>query len=141
MAERFYLQPTPVPDPRYIFGFCCFVNAFLIYTDEVNLVGLRHEGSRVYSLLVAGSSIFCIVPFTFYIMFPIEDIIIAKETRLMMTRWPATEPQSGINGKVEVLKCEGSDGETRRLSKGWATLNYGRAILSFVGVLVAWSVW
>jgi hypothetical protein len=112
-------------------GLICFVNAYLSHRHEANSVSLGQDSSRVYLLLVAGAFMIGIVPFTLYMIVPTEEIMLKKEAKL----------DDGINGKAGTSGSEGSAAETRRLLKRWATLNYGRAILPMVGVLVAWSVW
>jgi len=122
-------------------GLICFVNAYLSHRHEANSVSLGQDSSRVYLLLVAGAFMIGIVPFTLYMIVPTEEIMLKKEAKLTKARQLAAKLDDGINGKAGTSGSEGSAAETRRLLKRWATLNYGRAILPMVGVLVAWSVW
>ena len=123
------------PSQAILSGILCFVNALLTYCLE------QDSSSRVYSLLIAGAFMIGIVPFTLSMIVPLEEIMLAKETKLSKAQQQAAENGKGINGRAEGLGGEGSAAETRRLLKRWAMLNYGRTILPVVGVLVAWSIW
>lgn len=134
----FYLCPSQA----ILSGSLCFLNAFLTWRFEAGSVGLeKGSSSRVYLLLVAGAFMIGIVPFTLSMIVPLEEILLAKETKLAKAQDQAAEHTKGMNCKSESLKGEESAMETRRQLNRWALLNYGRTILPLVGALVAWSIW
>lgn len=122
-------------------GFCCFVNAFLTYWYQAGSVGLEHGSSTVFPLLIAGSFMIGVIPFTLSTIVPLEEIMLQKEGRLTKARQLAAERDNHVIFQAEVSKSDESAAETRRLLKRWAKLNYGRTLLPVLGALVAWSVW
>ncbi|MCJ1366946.1 hypothetical protein MMC16_006077 [Acarospora aff. strigata] len=136
-----FLRGLHLCPPLAVFsGLCCFANAYLTHRHEAHSVTSDQGSSRVYPLLIAGSLMIGIVPYTLKMIVPIEEIMLQKEAKLTKARQPAAELDSGVNGKAEGLGSEGSAAETRGLLKRWVMLNYGRTMLPFAGALVAWSV-
>lgn len=130
------------PSQAIFSGLCCFLNAFLTWRYEAGSVGLEQGGSsKVYPLLVAGAFMIGIVPFTLSTIVPLEEIMLAKESKLSKARQQAAGHDKRTNGKADTLEGEESAAETRSLLKRWTMLNYGRTILPLVGALVAWSIW
>ncbi len=136
-SRGFHLCPTLAA----FSGLCCFVNAFLTYRYEAGSVGLERGNSGVLPLLIAGSFMIGVIPFTLSMIVPLEEIMLHKEGRLAKARQLAAGREKDGVFMGEVSRSDGSAAETRRLLKRWAKLNYGRTILPVVGALVTLSVW
>ena len=98
---------------------------------------VEQASSRVVPLLVAGSFMMGIVPFTLYTIVPVEEILLEKEAKLAKTQKLAAGYDTSIDGEAE---AKGSASETRRLLKRWAKLNYVRTTFPLVGLVVAWTI-
>lgn len=81
---------------------------------------------KVLSLIIAGSFMVGIVPYTLALIAPVEEILLKKEATM--------------RGKSATPKNERSALETKMQLQFWAKLNYGRAALPLVGTLIAWSI-
>ncbi|KAA6409708.1 MAG: hypothetical protein FRX48_06320 [Lasallia pustulata] len=125
------------PPLAFFSGLVCYLNAFLSYWHESGSVVLEQASSSVIPLLVAGSFMMGIVPFTLYMIVPVEEILLEKEAKLAKTQKLAAGHDTSIDGEAE---AKGSAAETRRLLKRWAKLNYVRTIFPLVGLVVAWSI-
>lgn len=87
----------------------------------------------MYSLLVAGSFMIGIVPYTLSLIVPLEEVLLNKQARLVK----AAEKLDHNGVSERKVSAE----ETRSLLNRWAVLNYGRTALPLVGLVVAWSIW
>lgn len=76
---------------------------------------------------------FAMVPYTLKWVVPLEEVLIKKQRGLEKMKQEA-KPDSDSHNEQESIAA------TRRMFDQWVTLNYGRMVLPFVGVMIAWTL-
>lgn len=88
------------------------------------------------SLLVAGSFMIGIVPYTLSLIVPLEVSLLAEEAKMRKMLQAGAEVNHGMNGKAEGGSSEENVTKTRSMIRRWAKLNYGRMILPLTGAVI-----
>lgn len=77
---------------------------------------------------------FGMVPYTLKWVVPLEEVLLKKERDLLNSEKGGKSRSDSHSGRV-------SRAETRELLSQWVALNYGRSVIPFVGVIIAWTIW
>lgn len=123
--KQLYYRGFTLSPPLSVFSSCCcFINAYLASKHHSS------NSSPVARLLLAGTLMFGILPYT--------ALIVAPGNRKMMTRWRELVDENGrVRGGEE--RKEGGGVESRERVRRWGRLNYGRVVLPLAGAFVAWT--
>lgn len=110
------------------------LNAIITYGSEVYSTASWSPSIHVYAILLSGLFMFGMVPYTLKWIVPLEEVILKKERDLL-------DSDKDGKSKGDSHSSQESLAETRKLLAQWVVLNYGRMVIPFVGVVIAWTVW
>ncbi|MCJ1268832.1 hypothetical protein MMC22_008720 [Lobaria immixta] len=110
------------------------LNAIITYGSEVYSTGSWSPSIRVYAILLSGLFMFGMVPYTLKWVVPLEEVLLKKERDLLHS-------EKGGKSRGDSHSSRHSLMETRKMLALWVALNYGRMVIPFVGVVIAWTIW
>lgn len=76
-----------------------------------------------------------IVPYTLSLIVPLEVTLLTKEVKMRKTLQVETKIDHQMDDKAERESSEKNAVKTKIMIRRWAKLNYGRMILSLIGVM------
>ncbi|KAH6884203.1 hypothetical protein B0T10DRAFT_493739 [Thelonectria olida] len=119
------------PSSAFFSSFVCFANAALTYRHSPNVeLTLQGLPGRVPRLLLAGSLMVGIVPYTLALIVPVEEVLLKREAKIAKARKDGSAPTEGSTMD-----------DTMALLRRWNVLNYGRTMLPLLGAIVAWTLY
>lgn len=127
--KQIYYRGFHLSPPLSVFsGTCCFLNAYLASKRGHYPSTTNNGGSTVARLLLAGTLMLGILPYTW--------LVVSPGNKKMMVRW-----RELVDAKGGAVGEEGKEGGvvSRERVGRWARLNYGRVVLPLAGALVAWT--
>lgn len=80
------------------------------------------------------------VPYTLKWIVPLEEVLLKKERDLLKER-DLQSPEKGERSSGPSHSSRETLDETRELLARRVFLNYGRMVIPFVGVVIAWTIW
>lgn len=110
------------------------LNAIITYGSEAYSTGSWSPSVRVYKILLSGLFMFGMVPYTLKWVVPLEEVLLKKERDLLSSEKGGKSRGDSHSGRM-------SRTETREMLAQWVALNYGRMVIPFVGVVIAWTIW
>ena len=117
------------------------LNATITYGSEVYSTGSWSPSIRVYAILLSGFFMFGMVPYTLKWIVPLEEVLLKKEKDLLMERRDLLSSEEGGKVRYDSQSSRESLTETKEMMEQWVALNYGRMVIPFVGVVIAWTIW
>jgi hypothetical protein len=113
---------------------CNFINAALLYRSMTDSSLKKLWQSRLPRLVSSGLLVLGIVPYTLLFIVPVEEPLLKKEKAMRRPQSVGSVDSSPEGGKQAGL-------QTMSLLQRWNVLNYGRTVLPFAGMLLAWSIY
>ena len=115
------------------------LNALLTYGDEVWSTGSWSPSPLVYAILISGLFLFGMVPYTIQWVVPLSEELLKRERE----RAEKIRAKTEKDGKSldDSQSDRASLDETRKKLERWVALNYGRMVIPFIGVAVAWTIY
>ncbi len=110
------------------------LNAIITYCSEVYSTRSWSPSILVGAILLSGFFMFGMVPYTLKWVVPLEEVLLKKERDLLNS-------EKGGKSRGDSHSSQESLIETRELLTEWVALNYGRMVIPFVGVVIAWTIW